>query len=147
MPAPPNPAFRPIAEASNGSTPIGRCPGCCSMHSLAIRRRVSSIIQQAAAFRVPFHSSRSSAHMCKISVVGQMRLQVRYISPYPLIEDNSVRSDPSTIANLRVGYKFNETWSAHFDILNLFNSEAHDIDYFYCSRIKQDNPATLIPCG
>jgi outer membrane receptor protein involved in Fe transport len=65
-------------------------------------------------------------------------LQLRYVSPYPLIEDNSVRSDPSTIANLRVGYKFNETWTAHFDVLNLFNSEAHDIDYFYCSRLKTD---------
>ena len=47
-------------------------------------------------------------------------------------------SDPSTIANLRIGYKFNKTWSAHFDVLNLFNSEAHDIDYFYCSRLKSD---------
>jgi outer membrane receptor protein involved in Fe transport len=64
--------------------------------------------------------------------------QLRYVSPYPLIEDNSVRSDPSTIANMRIGYKLNETWSAHFDVLNLFNSEAHDIDYFYCSRLKTD---------
>jgi outer membrane receptor protein involved in Fe transport len=64
--------------------------------------------------------------------------QLRYVSPYPLIEDNSVRSDPSTIANMRIGYKLNETWSAHFDVLNLFNSEAHDIDYFYCSRLKSD---------
>jgi len=64
--------------------------------------------------------------------------QLRYVSPYPLIEDNSVRSDPSTIANMRIGYKLNETWSAHFDVLNLFNSEAHDIDYFYCSRLRTD---------
>jgi outer membrane receptor protein involved in Fe transport len=64
--------------------------------------------------------------------------QIRYVSPYPLIEDNSVRSSPSTIANMRVGYKINETWSAHLDVLNLFNSEAHDIDYFYCSRLKTD---------
>jgi len=62
--------------------------------------------------------------------------QLRYVSPYPLIEDNSVRSNPSTIANLRVGYRFNETWSAHLDVLNLFNSESHDIDYFYCSRLR-----------
>jgi hypothetical protein len=73
--------------------------------------------------------------------------QLRYVSPYPLIEDDSVRSDPSTIANMRVGYKFSDSWSAHLDILNVFNSEAHDIDYYYCSRIKQDNPATLIACG
>jgi outer membrane receptor protein involved in Fe transport len=70
---------------------------------------------------------------------------LRYVSPYPLIEDNSVRSSPSTIANLRVGYKFNDTWSGHFDVLNLFNSEAHDIDYFYCSRLKTDS--ALAPCG
>jgi len=67
--------------------------------------------------------------------------QLRYVSPYPLIEDNSVRSRPSTIANMRVGYKLNETWSAHFDVLNLFNSDAHDIDYFYCSRLRKANGA------
>ena len=72
-------------------------------------------------------------------------LQLRYVSPYPLIEDNSVRSDPSTIVNMRIGYKFNQTWNAHFDVLNLFNSEAHDIDYYYCSRLKTDT--NLIPCG
>ncbi len=72
-------------------------------------------------------------------------LQLRYVSPYPLIEDNSVRSDPSTIANVRIGYKLDQTWNAHLDILNLFNSEAHDIDYYYCSRLKTDT--NLVPCG
>lgn len=65
-------------------------------------------------------------------------VQLRYVSPYPLIENDSVRSRPSTITNLRVGYKLNETWSAHLDVLNLFNSDAHDIDYFYCSRLRSD---------
>jgi outer membrane receptor protein involved in Fe transport len=65
-------------------------------------------------------------------------VQLRYVSPYPLIENDSVRSRPSTITNLRVGYKLNDTWSAHFDVLNLFNSDAHDIDYFYCSRLRSD---------
>jgi outer membrane receptor protein involved in Fe transport len=68
-------------------------------------------------------------------------LQLRYVSPYPLIEDNSVRSRPNTIANMRIGYKLNETWSAHFDVLNLLNSDAHDIDYFYCSRLRRADGA------
>ena len=65
-------------------------------------------------------------------------IQLRYVSPYPLIEDDSVRSDPSTITNLRIGYKFNETWRAHFDVLNLFDSESHDIDYYYPSCLRSE---------
>jgi len=64
--------------------------------------------------------------------------ELRYFSSYPLIEDNSVRSSASTLANVRVGYQFNKTWSAHFDILNLFNTQANDISYFYTSRLPTE---------
>lgn len=61
-------------------------------------------------------------------------LRARYFSPRPLIEDNSVRSKSTTVFNLEAGYKY-KNWLAQVDVLNLFNSQDHDIDYFYVSRL------------
>ena len=64
--------------------------------------------------------------------------ELRYFGPTPLIEDNSVRGPPSTIANLRVGYEFNKTWSTHLDVLNLFNGQSNDISYYYASCLPSE---------
>lgn len=61
-------------------------------------------------------------------------LRARYFGPRPLLEDNSVRSDATTLVNLQAGYKY-KNWLAQLDVLNLFNSQNHDIDYFYASRL------------
>lgn len=66
---------------------------------------------------------------------GSVRL--RYFGKRPLIEDNSVTSDSSTIMNLRAGYQI-EDWVFQLDILNLTDSNAHDIDYYYGSRLATD---------
>ncbi len=60
-------------------------------------------------------------------------VEVRYFSAYPLIEDDSVRSNPSTLVNLRGGYQFDKTWKLQLDVLNLFNSSSNDITYYYAS--------------
>lgn len=59
---------------------------------------------------------------------------VRRYGSYPLIEDDSVRSEGSTLMNLRTGRE----WSAfgfYIDVLNVFDSNDHDVDYFYASRL------------
>ena len=61
-------------------------------------------------------------------------LRTRYFGPRPLIEDNSVRSQSTTLVNLEAGYKF-KSLRAQVEVLNLFNSHRHDIDYFYVSRL------------
>lgn len=61
-------------------------------------------------------------------------LRVRYFGAAPLVEDGSVKSDGSTMANLAIGWG-NETWRVQLDVLNLFDSNDHDIDYFYASRL------------
>ena len=63
-------------------------------------------------------------------------VRVRYFGPRSLIEDDSVRSPSTTIVNAQVGYKFNETWTASVDLLNLFNERSSDIDYYYTSRLS-----------
>jgi outer membrane receptor protein involved in Fe transport len=62
-------------------------------------------------------------------------LEYRYFGPRPLIEDGSVRSGPTLLVNARVGYKITETLTAQVDVFNLFDSRAHQIDYFYASQL------------
>ena len=62
--------------------------------------------------------------------------QLRYFGPRPLIEDNSIRSESTTIAYARLGYNINQKTKLSFDIFNLFNRKASDIDYFYASRLN-----------
>jgi len=62
-------------------------------------------------------------------------LRTRYFGPRPLIEDNSVRSKATTLVNLQAGYQY-KNLRAQIDVLNLFNSDQHDIDYFYVSRLQ-----------
>ncbi len=64
-------------------------------------------------------------------------LRARYFGGRPLIEDGSVSSDNSTIVNLRAGYRVND-WTFQIDVLNLTDSDAHDIDYYYASRLQSD---------
>ena len=61
--------------------------------------------------------------------------RMRYLGEAPLIEDDSVRSDPTLLVNLEAGYRFNERVSAFLTVFNLFDAEDNDITYFYESRL------------
>ena len=60
--------------------------------------------------------------------------RVRHFGQYPLIEDNSVKSNGSTLLNLRAAKRWQQL-SLSADLLNVLNSKAHDIDYYYASRL------------
>lgn len=62
--------------------------------------------------------------------------QLRYFGPRPLNEDNSIRSQSTTIAYARLGYKLNRNARLTLDVFNLFNRKASDIDYYYTSRLN-----------
>ena len=62
-------------------------------------------------------------------------LRLRYFGPRPLVEDNSVRSQSSSLTNLRVGYKFTPKLRLALDVYNLFGREANDIEYWYDSQL------------
>lgn len=59
----------------------------------------------------------------------------RYFGPRPLIEDNSVRSQSTILTNIRAGYLLEKNLKLSMDVLNLFDREASNIDYFYSSRL------------
>ena len=55
----------------------------------------------------------------------------RHFGAAPLIEDNSVRSDPTTVINLELGYRFAKRFAVSLAAYNLFDSDDNDITYFY----------------
>lgn len=67
---------------------------------------------------------------------GSIRL--RHIGPRPLNEAGTVSSASSTIANLRLGYQWPRL-SLSCDLLNLFDSDNHDIDYLYESQLSEES--------
>jgi hypothetical protein len=68
------------------------------------------------------------------------QFQLRYFGPRALVEDSSVRSQGTTLAYLRAGYKVTPSMKVALDVFNLFNRRASDIDYAYASRL-QGEPA------
>jgi TonB-dependent receptor-like protein len=62
-------------------------------------------------------------------------LKARYFGPRPLIEDDSVRSLSSLIFNARAGYRFDNGLKLQLDVLNLFDAQTNQIEYYYLSRL------------
>jgi outer membrane receptor protein involved in Fe transport len=62
-------------------------------------------------------------------------LQLRYFGPRALIEDDSVRSQSTTLLNARIAYRIDDTWRVMLDGYNLLDRVASDIDYYYASRL------------
>ena len=62
-------------------------------------------------------------------------LQLRYLGPGALTEENSVRSFSSTLTNLRVSRKLGSNAELTLDVFNLFDRQANDIQYFYESQL------------
>jgi len=72
-------------------------------------------------------------------------IQMRYLGSRPLIEDNSVRSDSTTITNARVGYRLTDKVRVQLDVLNVFGSKDNDIAYFYASCLPSEIGSTPCP--
>jgi outer membrane receptor protein involved in Fe transport len=67
-------------------------------------------------------------------IFGSARL--RYFGPRPLVEDNSVRSRPTTLVNAAAGYKATPRVRVTLDLFNILDAADSDIDYFYTSRLR-----------
>ena len=68
-------------------------------------------------------------------------LQWRYLGSGALVEDNSVRSLPSSTFNLRLTRVLGERAALTLDVFNLFDREVNDIQYFYESRLPGEAAA------
>ena len=67
---------------------------------------------------------------------------MRYLGPHPLIEDNSVRGEETLLVNLRAAWTPRNLggFELYGELLNAFDSDAHDIDYFYVTRLPGEPP-------
>jgi len=61
-------------------------------------------------------------------------VHARYFGPRPLDEDNTHRSQSSTIFSARASYKVDAKTNVNFDVFNLFNRKSNDIEYYYLSQ-------------
>ncbi len=62
-------------------------------------------------------------------------LRLRYFGPRSLTQDNLVRSGATTLLYANLGYNITDGMTAAFDVFNLLDERASDIDYFYTSRL------------
>ena len=64
----------------------------------------------------------------------QSSVRVRHIGKRILSSDGDKRSEPLTVVNGLVSYQQTH-WKVGLELLNIFDSTDHDIDYFYASRL------------
>ena len=62
--------------------------------------------------------------------------RLRYFGPRPLTQDNSVRSDATSLVYAHVGYTVNDMWDIGVSMFNVLNARANDVAYFYTSRLR-----------
>ena len=65
-------------------------------------------------------------------------LRWRYLGARALTEDNSIRSDSTSMVNLNAGYRFSSQLSLGLEVINLLDTEANDITYLYESRTQEE---------
>ena len=60
----------------------------------------------------------------------------RHFGSAPLIEDGSVRSNPTTLVNLEAGYRIAGRYKLSASVFNLFDAKDNDITYYYASQLQ-----------
>ena len=70
--------------------------------------------------------------------------QLRHIGSAALVEDNSVRSNSSTLINFKARRNFENNQSVHIDLLNAFNRKFYDISYYAANQLRTTQNGTLI---
>ena len=65
---------------------------------------------------------------------------MRHFGPRPLTGDGSITSEATTLLNAKLGYRFASV-AVSLDVLNLLDSEAPDVSYFYASRLPGEAAA------
>lgn len=67
-------------------------------------------------------------------------LRLRHLGEAPLVEDNSVRADASTVLNVGTAYRHGR-FEWRVDVFNALDSDDYDISYYYASRLPGEGVA------
>jgi len=70
-------------------------------------------------------------------------LFLRYLGPRALTQNDSIESAPSTLFNGQIAYDVNHTVRLTLDILNIFNVQVNDMEYYYTSRLRGEPTAGI----
>ena len=65
-------------------------------------------------------------------------VRFRHFGSAPLIEDNTVRSSPTTLVNVEAGYRISRNLKASVSVFNLFDRKDNDITYYYESQLRDE---------
>ena len=65
-------------------------------------------------------------------------IRLRYFGPRALIEDNSVRSEATTLVNVQAGYQLLKNARLNVDVFNALDAKVSDIDYYFASRLPNE---------
>ncbi len=65
-------------------------------------------------------------------------LRLRYLGAYPLEESGSIKSTAFWVANLKAGYRVDSKLQFTVDVLNLFDRQANDIEYWGASCTRSE---------
>ena len=92
---------------------------------------------ESAGLRVP--EAVGTVVSAGIGVDGVHRtfagVRLRYFGARSLVEDDSVRSRPTTLVNLLGGYQVSPRLKVTLDAFNLLDAAHNDIDYYFRSRL------------
>lgn len=122
--------------ASLACQPPSLFPGASSTSSS--HSYIPGAIERVVTAGITVESARN-AHSVADRLSGSLRL--RHFGSYALVDDNSVRSRPSTLLNAEVGYHGTRDADVRLSILNLLNTTAADIAYYYVSRLRGESAA------
>jgi len=87
---------------------------------------------------LPFVASTGIAY--RFAPAWSLAVRMRYFGERTLDSFNSQKSDDFTVTNAGLSYDMNN-WQFGADVLNVFDSTDHDIDYFYTSRLAGEPAA------
>ena len=138
-PAPPSPAGRAAASASNGPTATGRCPGRRSTSTSPTPRRASPTIDPAGSFipGAPTLVASGRHRPGRPTPAGSAPCAGATSAPRPLIEDGSVWSAPDLDRRtarglrLRLGLKLQRSTASTSS-----TPRPSQIDYYYQSQLR-----------
>jgi len=66
-------------------------------------------------------------------------IRARYFGSRALIEDNSIRSEPSTLLNLKAGRHLSKNVDLSLDVYNVLDTQNYDIEYYYESQLANES--------
>jgi len=69
--------------------------------------------------------------------------RLRYLGPRPIVEDTAVHASSSRVVNAEAGYRISPTARVVVDVLNVFDSPASDVEYYYASRLPGEPTAGI----